>query len=94
METMATTSESADKSKAFKVFEMLKDKGPTHNPECCDCSICRHLPAMVNLMKSLSVKGFGIVIDCTDTYLTLAVQSCEAVRLQSFFLYACQTASL
>ena len=32
---------------------------------------------MVNLMKSLSVKGFGVVNDRTDTYLILEVQSCR-----------------
>ena len=33
--------------------------------------------AMVSLMKSLTVKGFGIVNDHTDTYLILNVQSCR-----------------
>ena len=33
--------------------------------------------AMVSLMKSLTVKGFGIVNDRTDTYLILNVQSCR-----------------
>ena len=32
---------------------------------------------MVSLMKSLTVKGFGIVNDRTDTYLILNVQSCR-----------------
>ena len=33
--------------------------------------------AMVSLMKSLTVKGFGIVSDRTYTYLILNVQSCR-----------------
>ena len=33
--------------------------------------------AMVSLMKSLTVKGFGIVNDRTDTYVILNVQSCR-----------------
>ena len=33
--------------------------------------------AMVNLMKSRSVKSFGIVNDHTDTYFILNVQSCR-----------------
>ena len=32
---------------------------------------------MVSLTKSLSVKGFGFVSDCTYTYLILNVQSCR-----------------
>ena len=31
---------------------------------------------MASLVKSLSVKSFGIVNNCTDTYLILNVQSC------------------
>ena len=31
---------------------------------------------MASLVKGLSVKGFGIVNDRTDTYLILNVQSC------------------
>ena len=48
--------------------------------------------AMVSLMKSLSVKGFGIVNDCTDTYLIL--QSCRLQLEPSLDTTAPKTVSL
>ena len=33
METMTTTSESANNSTVFEIFSQLKGKGPTHNPD-------------------------------------------------------------
>ena len=71
-------SESADKPMGFQVFECwkLSDKGPTHHLEIV-INIATPAYAVVSLIKSLSVKGFGIVNDCTDTYLFLNVQSCR-----------------
>ena len=55
---------------------MQKDKGPTHNPDAVSATSPIPAYAMASLVKILSVKGFGIVNDCTDTYLTLNTQSC------------------
>ena len=49
---------------------------------------------MVSLMKSLLVKGFGIVNDCTDTYLILDVQSCRLQLEPSLDTMAPETVSL
>ena len=73
---MATTSESADKSTASKVFKCGKIR-------CLYIILMLFLQhllipvyAMASLVKSLSVKGFGIVNDRTDSYLILNIQSC------------------
>ena len=49
---------------------------------------------MVSLMKSLLVKGFGIVNDRTDTYLILDVPSCRLQLESSLDTMAPETVSL
>ena len=49
---------------------------------------------MVSLMKSLLVKGFGIVNDRTDTYLILNVLSCRVQLEPSLDAMAPETVNL
>ena len=49
---------------------------------------------MASLVKILSVKGFGIVNDCTDTYLILNTQSCGLLLEPRLDLMAPETVCL
>ena len=64
---------------------MLKDKGPT-DFLCCnwshDLTISQTI-AYPRAKHSLSTKGFGIVNDCTGTYLIFHSQSC-GLQLEPF----------
>ena len=97
IETMATTSESGNESTASEVFQCRK----VRSQHILLVLWLQHLPIpayiMASLVKSLLVKGFGIVNDRTDTCLILNVQSCglqwaamtQASYILSLLLYAC-----
>ena len=74
---MATTYESADKSAVSKVFKCGKIRGH-HTIVVLQL---QHLPIpayfMFGQVKSLSIKVFGVVNDCTDINFILNVQSCR-----------------
>ena len=94
METMATTSESADKSTTSEVFECRKIRGQ----HIILILWLQHVPitayAMASLVKFLLVKGFGIVNDRTDTYLILNTQSCGLLLEPRLDLMAPETVCL
>ena len=69
---------------------MQKGKGPTHSLGAVIAYV------MANLVKSLSVKGFDMVNDLTDTYLILNVETmdCSWSHVWTSWLQNSQTVCL